>query len=379
MYFKYLFTFVFVIRLFFSAFSQEEENNIEFSAYYENQFFPQKSNNGEISLQDYNKLRLNISSEISDKISFKSNYILKTYHGKTTINIMEFMPEYLRQENISDYEIKLENESFLDNAYISIYTKRLNFRIGKQQLSMGSAYAWNPTDIFNRKNTMDPTYEKIGLNAFKIEFPFHNDAMLTGILNVNEEFKNSTKGIKLKEHFFGFDFSLSFIEKEEIDTSKRTNYGFNFSGEVLGFGVHGEFAYNEKNNSKNFKQFVFGADYTFENSLYFIAEYYKNELGKTDYKKYSFFDWTRFFTEGENLGQDYIYLGESYPIGDFLNWSNFLMLNLNDKSGVFFPWFDLSINDNTEFIIVAYLPFGKKNTEFGEFGKGAFARIKVYF
>ncbi len=47
------------------------------------------------------------------------------------------------------------------------------------------------------------SFEKIGLNAFKIEFPFHNDAMLTGILNVNEEFKNSTKGIKLKEHFFG--------------------------------------------------------------------------------------------------------------------------------------------------------------------------------
>ena len=51
--------------------------------------------------------------------------------------------------------------------------------------------------------------------------------------------------------------------------------------------------------------------------------------------------------QGENLGRDYVFAGESYPLTELLNWSNYLLVNANDGSLVFFPWFEYSLNDNT--------------------------------
>jgi len=91
-------------------------------------------------------------------------------------------------------------------------------------------------------------------------------------------------------------------------------------------------------------------------------------------------DWMAFMGPyGENLGRFYVYVGESMPIGDYITWSNFLLFNINDKSGMLYPWFDFSLGDNTVLNVVAYLPFGRKGTEFGEYGFGGMVRIRVFF
>jgi len=114
--------------------------------------------------------------------------------------------------------------------------------------------------------------------------------------------------------------------------------------------------------------------------VYKRQEYYRNGLGKSEKDEYDFNDWLRLLSsKGENLGQDYIYAGEMYPVTELLSWSNYLILNINDKSGMLFPWFDYSLNDNTEIILVGYIPFGENRTEFGEFGRGGFVRVRVYF
>mgnify|MGYP005725402223 CR=1 FL=1 len=373
--------------------------DLEFSGYYENQFFPQEVSD-KIIFQDYNKLRLDISADIGENVSFTGDYIYQVFHGKTTLNAFDFLPKgvvqtYADSLNIPAnslrplFDIKLENENFLDNAYVTLYFKRFNLRVGKQQLPWGAGYTWNPTDIFNEKNTLDPAYEKVGVNAFKVEVPFSSEGVVTGILGIEEDWETSTKALKVKQHTAGFDFSASFVEKNQEGinyyqalefSEKRRLIGGDFSGEVLGLGVWGEGAYNFLGNSANFGQYLFGTDYTFESGLYLIGEYYRNDRGKTDHRQYNFNDWMRLLSaDGENLGQDYLFLGEQYPIGELWNWSNFLILNLNDRSTVFFPWFDYSLNDNTELIFTGYLPFGRKKTEFGSFGAGGFARIRVYF
>ena len=84
--------------------------------------------------------------------------------------------------------------------------------------------------------------------------------------------------------------------------------------------------------SENFKQYLFGTDYTFENGFYLTGEYYYNGLGRTKKENYTFSDWMRLMSsQGENLGQNYIFAGGSYPITELWNWSNFLLFNFNDK------------------------------------------------
>jgi len=390
---------LFLCLIIFSVVTVNFSQELQFTGYFENQFFPQRLNN-EWILQDYNKLRLDLSADISENVTFNGNYNYRVYHGATTFSALDFLPdqlvnEYQKTMNIPQailnplFEFKQEDEYFLDNAYVSIYSKRVNIRIGKQQLPWGSGYSWNPTDIFNEKNLLDPTYEKVGVNAFKVEIPFMTEGMLTGIIGVEDKWKTSTKGIKLKQHLSGFDLSFSFVEKHQSSfdyyslqqcSEKRRLLGGDFSGQLFGLGIWGEGAYNRMELSDNYGQYLVGSDYTFESGLYLTGEYYHNGLGRTNKENYTFGDWMRLMSsQGENLGQNYIFAGGSYPITELWNWSNFLLFNFDDKSGLIFPWFSYSLNDNTEVLFVGYLPFGSAKSEFGEFGAGGFARIRVYF
>lgn len=376
-----------------------QAQELAFSGYYENQLFPQNLN-GKFIFQDYNKIRLDLSSEIGENVNFQADYIYRIFHGATKFNAFDFIPESVVKDFAAQRHVPAENlrplfdfefadENFLDNAYVTVYLNKLTLRIGKQQLPWGSGYTWNPTDIFNEKNALDPTYEKVGVNAFQVEYPFSAEGGITAIIGVGENWRKTTKALKIKHHVAGFDYSVSFVEKEQqgIDlyrlgpfTERRRLVGADFSGQLFGLGVWGEGAYNFMTGAGDFGQYLFGADYTLKNGLYVIAEYYRNELGKSSKEDYGINDWMRLLSaQGENLGRDYLFFGERYPIAELWNWSTFMLFNFNDKSGLVFPWFDYILNDNTEVIFVGYLPFGKSRSEFGEFGAGGFARIRVYF
>ncbi len=55
------------------------------------------------------------------------------------------------------YENRFFPQEIKDEFIFLDYNKlRLNIRVGKQQLPWGTGYAWNPTDIFNAKDILDP-------------------------------------------------------------------------------------------------------------------------------------------------------------------------------------------------------------------------------
>jgi len=383
-----------------TVFSQKAsiKEKLDLSGYYENRFFPQEVGD-EFIFQDYNKLRINIASDISTKITFNANVNFQTYHGKTSFCLFDFMPERTvnsyasalgqTPDALRPYFNMTQNDTiFLDNAYLSIYTKYLNLRIGKQQLPWGTGYAWNPTDIFNAKNILDPTYEKTGVNAFKVEVPFLQNGMITGIVSIADNWENTTQALMAKYNVAGFDIALKYANKEQnffdsyaftTTTENRQMLGGDVSGSIAGVGIWGEAAYNIMESRSDYGQYVAGADYTFMNGLYLMAEYYYNDLGETSSDNYTFDQWVLMLSEdAENMGKNYIYVGQMYPIADLINWSNYFMLNLNDGSGMIFPWVDFSLGDNVELNLVGYFPFGKKETEYGEYGMGGFARIRVY-
>jgi len=55
------------------------------------------------------------------------------------------------------------------------------------------------------------------------------------------------------------------------------------------------------------------------------------------------------------------------------------MFNPGDKSVFVGPTFDVSITSNIEFMITAQLFFGDQGTEFGDYGKLAYGRLKWNF
>ena len=65
---------------------------LEFSGYYENQLTVQELRD-ETFLQDYNKLRLDLSAEISENVSFNGDYVYRAFHGETEFNAFDFIPD----------------------------------------------------------------------------------------------------------------------------------------------------------------------------------------------------------------------------------------------------------------------------------------------
>jgi len=380
---------------------------LNFSGYFENQFLGQEQR-GDYFLMDYNKLRLDMNARVDEHFSFAGNVNFTTNHGKTTLNILDYIPEStvneyydfleanmgLTPEQVRpQFEYIMENEIFLDNVYLSYYSKYFNVRVGKQQLPWGTGYVWNPTNVFHKKNLLDPTYEQTGVNAIKVEVPFRGEGMLTGVFSVNDKFDNSTYAFKAKKYLGGFDLSLSYVYYEYSMTDfysfteleeNRQQVGGDFSGSIGGLGIYGEAVYRMKtgkSGADNYWNSVFGVNYFFENGLYLMGEYYYNEKGKADYTDYNINDWMLYAGPfGENLGKHYTFLGSRIPIGNFFNFSTFLLYNISDNSGILYPWLDVSLGNNTELLGTVYIPFGESvDTEFAGYGLGGMARIRIYF
>lgn len=247
-----------------------------------------------------NKLRIDLKWDGLENIIFAANFDFITYHGKKTWNILDFLPKDVTSavpdELKGFYVLPFEDRIFLDNAYIRFAFKAFDLTVGKQQISLGTGYVWNPTDVFNIKDPLDPTYEQPGQNGLRVDVPLGASSTLTALYAPDDDFKSSAKMVQIKTRLAHFDLTLIGVEKTwrfhdytqfdyavmnfaEIPERRRL-LGISTSGELFGLGVWVEYAYNWMENSKNFSELVAGWDYTFDFQTYVMMEYYRNTLEK---------------------------------------------------------------------------------------------------
>ena len=164
-----------------------------------------------------NKLRLDLRSDISDKATFAANVNFITYHGKTEWYILDFLPENVTgsvpEELYPVFKLTFEDEIFLDNAYLKLRFKLFDLTVGKQQISTGTGYVWNPTDVFNIKDLFDPTYEQPGHNAAMLEIPIGLDYTLTALYSPESDWESSIKMLRLKGRALHFDYTLIAVQR----------------------------------------------------------------------------------------------------------------------------------------------------------------------
>ena len=172
------------------------QDGVELFGYFESTLMG-ASINKEFNQLHTNKLRVDLKSNLSENITFAANFDYITYHGKTTWNILDFLSSSVTSSVPNAmkgfYAIPFSERSFLDNAYIKMAFKRFDVTAGKQQISLGTGYVWNPTDVFNIKDPLDPTYEQPGHNAIRVDVPLGSDYTFTTIYSPDDEWKNSAK------------------------------------------------------------------------------------------------------------------------------------------------------------------------------------------
>ena len=389
-----------LVFFFLSLSAVAAQDSVELFGYFESQAMGADIKD-EFLLLYSNKLRVDLKSSLSEKVTFAANFDYITFHGKTEWNILDFLPPDVIAEvpagMESFYVLPFSDRHFLDNAYLKLSFRHFDLTVGKQQISLGTGYVWNPTDVFNIKELFDPTYEQPGHNALRLDVPLGSMYTLTTLFSPEDTWKNSAKLIQIKGRISHFDYSLTGIEKvwrfhdyTQFDfvnmnflelPGKRKLLGASTAGELLGLGVWAEYAYNWMENSEDFCELVVGTDYTFNFQSYLMIEYYRNTLGKTDYEQYNLNDWMRMIAlEQKAISRDQIYVFIQHPATDLMSVGISTIYSISDNSLALVPTLNYSFSDNVEIFAYLNFNFGKEGKVFAKtMGNGGMIRARVYF
>ncbi|UCH11440.1 MAG: hypothetical protein JSU61_06005, partial [Fidelibacterota bacterium] len=274
-------------------------------------YFETETDGARISGTDYsfgyNKLRVDLQAYPSDAVTVGANVNFRRYHGKTEWNVLDFLPEDLWKPFFGDTAIfiSLTDTLYLDNVFLKARFKHFDLTVGKQQISLGTGYAWNPTDIFNIKDLMDPTYEQTGITAMRAEVPLGDRVGLDLILAPEESWETSAKMVQAKAGLGSFDFTGTYAEhtgqypywrlKTYAPGDTLLNYrklGGSFVGQIWEIGLWGEGLWHVGDSPGNMKftEFLFGIDHTFDFQTYVMLEYFHNSAG-ADTSNLTFFDY----------------------------------------------------------------------------------------
>jgi hypothetical protein len=373
---------------------------VEISGYYEPEYIGVFVNDGSASTFS-NKLRVDFQSDQYDNVQFAANFDFIKYTGMKTWNLLFFVPDSIANTVHSTlwdfFRFTYRDTILLDNAYARINLPRFDLTIGRQQISLGTGYVWNPTDLFNYKSIADPTYEQPGHDVIRVDVPLSLNYNLMALYGPEKDWDSSTKLVRLKGRLGHFDLSaiyIDIIEKTAFlrqgavfgyyytsSDNRRRLFGGDIVGELLGLGVWGEFGYNRIDNENNFSEIDIGFDYTLDNGTYILSEYYHNERAKSDYKELELNDWLRYLTAGiKTITRDNLYLYVDYPLTDLIHINNSLVGSLNDYSFALIPGANYSFQENIELQLFINLSLGEDLKSYtSEQGQSGLLRMRIYF
>jgi hypothetical protein len=389
--------FVLILMVAASGFAQ---NGTELFGYFESQIMGVIIED-QLQQLTMNKLRVDLKYDPSERLTFAANFDYITTHGKTRWNILQFLsssvthaiPEHMR----GFYVIPFSDRHFLDNAYIKMAFRHFDLTAGKQQISLGSGYVWNPTDVFNIKDVLDPTYEQPGHNAVRLDVPLGNACSVTALYSPGESWKQSAKLIQLKARiprfdvtFIGIETLWRFHDYTQFDVNaldflelpqKRSVLGGSLEGELLGLGLWTEYGYSLMENSDDFYELVAGMNYTFDFQTFVMLEYYRNTLCSSDFTQYTLNDWMRYFAaEQKAVSRDQVYALIQHPVTDFMDLGLMSIVSISDGSLALVPTLNWSFSENLDIMAYANVNFGKEGTAYSRItGSGGLLRARVYF
>jgi hypothetical protein len=369
------------------------QGHLDVFGYFEPQLAVE-SLDGEVAQLASNKLRLDIEATPTDRVTFGGNLNFMTYHGRTTYRLADYIPRDAAAEAppgaLDAYVVEFSDGYVLDNAFVKVAFSTLDVTVGKQQISPGTGYAWNPTDMYNTKDVLDPTYENPGHNVVAADVPLGARGALSVLYEPAEELRRSGTFARLKLPAGHFDVSAAVGERFVTHTDfliysevleRRRMVGGDLSGQLLGAGLWGEFAYNEMEVSADYFEGLLGLDYTFENGLYVLGEFYTNGRGRCGSDDYDLNDWLRFLTaETRTVTRNQCYAYVNYPATDLVSIGGSVISSLSDGSLALVPELNYNIDTNLDLTLFGDFYLGEEGTAFSsELGQSCLLRIRYYF
>jgi hypothetical protein len=267
-----------------------------------------------------------------------------------------------------------------DRALITYTTGGFRATLGRQRINWGINSVWNPNDIFNTFDYFDFDYvERPGCDAVHLQYYTSATSSAEAALKLDSKGRITMAAMyRFNSKGYDFQFLGGYMAGDYL-------LGAGWSGQIGGAGFSGEMSYFRPGESFADSSGTFtgsmGANYTFGNSLMLQFEGLYNSAGTSGPAGMG----TALFVSREVSAKSFtlarwsLFGNASYPLTPLVNLSMAAIFNPTDHSVFAGPTADISLTGNISFLLTAQLFFGEDGTEFGGYGKLAFARIKWDF
>jgi hypothetical protein len=394
----------------------------EFRGYFENTTNVEylKEQADEIIL-NAGRVRLNLAGEPALSLDFGIGLVGTLNTGATEISLTDYLPDDAQAQILPAAEpffgYHLEDEDlFVQEAFGTLYTEHLKLRVGRHKFYTGTGYAYNPIDLFNPKDPLDPTYETDGLDALLLRVNLPSQTELQGLVRWGDDFAHTDYLARVKTYRRGWDLALQYTAalKEQVDWAALNTdeavagvladaslddftrefrwhlLAAEFAGELWGWAVYGEGGYalveaegevgTLTNAAQDHERLLLGVDRTFANQVYVLLEYLRLGQGRAERDAITLNDRMAYFT-GEVLAitQDTLFSGVWYPVTDLLEGALYAIIGLNDASALLNPWLIYDVRPGLKLSLSLNIPLGAEESQNGKAGVSGFARLKWHF
>lgn len=365
--------------------------------------------------------RVNLSGSPNQWFDFGIGLVGTINKGAIDVSLTGYMPDDVQNALLPGVEqvfryTSQEEELFLQEAFGTLYLDHLHLRVGRHKFYTGTGYAYNPIDLFNVKDPLDPTYETDGQDALLLTLQLPWQSEIQGMIRVDDHVDTTEYLARVTTYCKGWDLALQYTHAHQervdwgtlntedaltrlaqgmpIDTYIR-NFRWHlvaaeFSGELLGWGFYGEGGYalidaeegkgTLRDANKNHERLLLGIDHTFETQWYVLLEYLRLGQGRTKRRDITLSDRMAYLT-GEilSINRDTLFTGLSYPLTDLIDGSLYTIIGLNDSSAILNPWLVYNIRPGISLSLTANIPVGNQKSQVGESGPSGFFRLKYHF
>ncbi len=367
------------------------------------------------------RARVTMEGKPNNSMDYAISLTGNLYSGNTEFTLLDYFPEDQKAEaSYTDiYTYAYSNEIVIQEAFASLYLDSLMVRVGRQKYYTGTGYAYNPSDLFNSKNPLDPTYEFDGIDALLVSFSIMDNYSLDLLARVGaeaDEFDyHCYVGGYIGSWSYGLQYTSVFVERRDysaindvnvetaimsgnqaiLDLDNYRNYtrwhyvGADFSGELDQVHIYGEGGYiivspDERSGSHNLmdnnhERILVGVDYTFTSQLYIVMEYLRYGIGDENADDISFIDRMEYYSGDRlSLARNTLFTGVSYPVTDLSELGVYHISEIDVQGFVINPQYTIDIVQDVTLLVNIQIPYGSENA-LGNTGSAGFVRLKVNF
>ncbi|NOY69723.1 MAG: hypothetical protein GXP53_09610 [Deltaproteobacteria bacterium] len=265
----------------------------------------------------------------------------------------------------------------LDRLVLTIQGQWGAVRIGRQAITWGNGFLFNPMDLFNPFSPIDIDREyKTGDDMASVRIPVGNDGDLQFLLVPRRDLATG----KVAEDQSSLAGKLHFpYGSTEFDFMLARHYDEN----VAGVGSAGYFrdaawrmdvtwtSVNQSQNRDGYFSMTANMDYSWvwlKKNFYGFVEFYYNGLGTDQYAKaYADQQIANRLERGELffLGRSYLSGQVNMELHPLVNLYLTIINNLYDPSGIVQPWVVWNMTQDTNLKLGANFYYGGHETEFG--------------